>query len=242
MIDPKSGRAGGRRNDDRQGAQGLLSPSHGERGRMRNKNHAMEMTRGWKSQSDFHPRLEISLENARFPHSHSRSSLFRITSAERRPNSERVNHASHTKILTLPTRTNDAQRSPKSSSQLGSPWSRDHEDGGPTIQLPAASVRCTLPRRWLSVYAFANLVRIDWHSLQMVATTPILFRLNAAANCWVPKAATSPMKRSKQVVIKPIAGTSTDRHVPRSATARTSTRGRHQLPVRSRFCSKKEVL
>ena len=142
----------------------------------------------------------------------------------------------------VPTRTNDAQRSPKSSSQLGSPWSRDHEDGGPTIQLPAASVRCTLPRRWLSVYAFANLVRIDWHSLQMVATTPILFRLNAAANCWVPKAATSPMKRSKQVVIKPIAGTSTDRHVPRSATARTSTRGRHQLPVRSRFCSKKEVL
>ena len=25
-----------------------------------------------------------------------------------------------------------------------SSWSRDHEDGGPTIQLPAAEFRCTL--------------------------------------------------------------------------------------------------
>jgi hypothetical protein len=33
----------------------------------------MEMTRLWKSQNDFHSSLEISLENARFPHSHSRS-------------------------------------------------------------------------------------------------------------------------------------------------------------------------
>jgi hypothetical protein len=37
--------------------------------------------------------------------------------------------------------------------QIESSWSRDHEDGGPTIQLPAAEVRCTLRFRLRSVYA-----------------------------------------------------------------------------------------
>jgi hypothetical protein len=36
-------------------------------------------------------------------------------------------------------------RSAKRACQLESSWSRDdHEDGGPTIQLPAAGARCTL--------------------------------------------------------------------------------------------------
>ena len=40
-----------------------------------------------------------------------------------------------------PTRRRSANRA----CQLASPWSRnDHEDGGPTIQLPAADARCTL--------------------------------------------------------------------------------------------------
>jgi hypothetical protein len=37
----------------------------------------MEMPRPWTSQSEAHRRLEISLENARFPHSHSRVFLTR---------------------------------------------------------------------------------------------------------------------------------------------------------------------
>ena len=63
---------------------------------------AMEMTLLWKSQNDFHKSLEISLENARFPHSHSRSSF--VSDEKRRPKNERyeVNHVSHTKILTRP--------------------------------------------------------------------------------------------------------------------------------------------
>jgi len=40
-----------------------------------------------------------------------------------------------------PTRGRSANRA----CQLASSWSRnDHEDGGPTIQLPAAETRCTL--------------------------------------------------------------------------------------------------
>ena len=62
---------------------------------------AMEMTRLWKSQNDFHSRLRISLENARFSHSHSRSAF---SDEKRRPENERyeVNHVPHTEFLTLP--------------------------------------------------------------------------------------------------------------------------------------------
>ena len=61
-IERKHDRAGGRRNDDREGGQGLASPSRGDRGddAKRQIDAAMEMTRLWKSQNDFHSRLEIS--------------------------------------------------------------------------------------------------------------------------------------------------------------------------------------
>ena len=64
----------------------------------------MEMTRLWKSQNDFHSRLKISLENARFSHSHSRSAF---SDEKRRPENERyeVNHVPHTEFLTLPALT-----------------------------------------------------------------------------------------------------------------------------------------
>ena len=79
----KHDRVGGRRNDDREGGQGLASPSCGDRGddAKRTIDAAMEMTRLWKSQNDFHSRLEISHTNARFPHSHSRSSVFQMRRA-----------------------------------------------------------------------------------------------------------------------------------------------------------------
>ena len=49
-----------------------------------------------------------------------------------------------------PTRGRSANRA----CQLASSWSRnDHEDGGPTIQLPAAEARCTLRSQLRSVYA-----------------------------------------------------------------------------------------
>jgi hypothetical protein len=71
MIEPTSHRAGGRRSDDREEGQRLASPSRASRGRRCETkiDAAMEMTRSWKSQNDFHKRLEISLTNARFPHS-----------------------------------------------------------------------------------------------------------------------------------------------------------------------------
>jgi hypothetical protein len=97
MIEPTSHRAG-RRSDDREEGQRLASPSRASGGRRCETqiDAAMEMTRSWKSQNDFHKRLEISLTNARFPHSHSRSSSFQT-----RKKTEEFNHASHTKILTL---------------------------------------------------------------------------------------------------------------------------------------------
>jgi hypothetical protein len=98
-IEPTSHRAGGRRSDDREEGQRLASPSRASWGRRCETKigAAMEMTRSWKSQNDFHKRLEISLTNARFPHSHSRSSSFQT-----RKKTEQFNHASHTKILTPP--------------------------------------------------------------------------------------------------------------------------------------------
>ena len=46
------------------------------------------------------------------------------------------------------------ERSTDRACPIESPWSRDHEDGGPTIQLPAAEDRCTLLFSELrSVYA-----------------------------------------------------------------------------------------
>ena len=38
----------------------------------------------------------------------------------------------------------ECERSVDRACPIESSWSRDHEDGGPTIQLPAAEVRCTL--------------------------------------------------------------------------------------------------
>jgi hypothetical protein len=44
-------------------------------------------------------------------------------------------------------------RSAERAWQLDSSWSReDHEDGGPTIQLPAAETRCTLVLERRTVY------------------------------------------------------------------------------------------
>ncbi len=36
------------------------------------------------------------------------------------------------------------------------PWSRDHEDGGPTIQSPAANGRCTLDEAGFSICAWKS--------------------------------------------------------------------------------------
>jgi len=54
-------RAGDRRNDDRDGGQGLHPPFAATEQMMQTQiDTAMEMTRPWKSQNDFHSRLEIS--------------------------------------------------------------------------------------------------------------------------------------------------------------------------------------
>src|SRR5687767_13507275 len=97
MIEPKHGRTGGRKNDDR--ARGRVEPylRCGSRGGdpTRESDAAMEMTQRWKSQNDFHSCLEISLENARFPHSHSRSSLCQMRREDRRTSATRST-TSHT--------------------------------------------------------------------------------------------------------------------------------------------------
>jgi hypothetical protein len=98
MIDPRNDRAGGCRSDDLKASQGLHPPPRRARRRCGTTfDPAMEMPRSWKSQTDFHKRLEIPLKSARFPHSHSRSSSCQIGKK-----TEHVNHASHTKTLTLP--------------------------------------------------------------------------------------------------------------------------------------------
>jgi len=58
----KNDRVGDRRNDDREGAQGPASPvaATEEMKWQTSIDAAMEMTRLWKSQNDFHSRLEIS--------------------------------------------------------------------------------------------------------------------------------------------------------------------------------------
>jgi len=45
---------------------------------------AVEMPGPWKSQNDFHRPLEISLKNARFPHSHSGSSSGKNNKSQKR--------------------------------------------------------------------------------------------------------------------------------------------------------------
>ena len=67
-------RVGGARNDDRQPDKGTASPDSGSR--RRNAKTAVEMTSLRKPQNGSHRDVEISLENARFPHSHSGSSSF----------------------------------------------------------------------------------------------------------------------------------------------------------------------
>src|SRR5262245_3189293 len=55
---------------------------------MTTKNVAVEMTLLWKSQNDFHRSLEISLENARFPHSHKPIPFFERRRTYNEPPSE----------------------------------------------------------------------------------------------------------------------------------------------------------
>ena len=68
-----------------------------------------------------------------------------------------------------PTRRRSANRA----CQLASSWSRsDHEDGGPTIQLPAAEARCTL--RSLSCVQYMRLKACDrTAALQMCSEIPL---------------------------------------------------------------------
>jgi hypothetical protein len=99
MIDPTNDRTGGCRSDDLEDGQGLASPPCASRETsMRN-----EIRRGYGNDAlmeitkRFPQALGNLAENARFPHSHSRSSSCQI-----RKKTEHVNHASHTKNLTRP--------------------------------------------------------------------------------------------------------------------------------------------